>query len=101
MLLCAAGLAAAADLSKIERKVVKEPAYQNKPQYALLVFGPDAATRVWLVADGEKTYLDRNGNGDLTDAGEVVDLKNPNPKKAGEPASAAKSEFGDVAAPDG
>jgi hypothetical protein len=49
-----------------------EPAYRSgKPKYCLLVFGPDAATRVWLVADGPLLYADRNGNGDLTDKGEV------------------------------
>jgi hypothetical protein len=36
----------------------------------LLVFGPEAQTRVWLVRDGDTLYVDRNGNRDLTDAGE-------------------------------
>ncbi len=61
------------DLTKIERKILKEPAYQTKKQeYCLLVFGPEAKLRVWLVLDGNTLYVDRNGNGDLTDAGERV-----------------------------
>src|SRR5262249_46072878 len=61
------------------RTAPTDPAYQSKsPRYCLLVFGPKAETRVWLVldlvsepweADGAKNalYVDRNGNGDLTD----------------------------------
>jgi hypothetical protein len=65
----------AADLAKIERTILKEPAYQTKaPRYCLLVFGPDAGTRVWLVLDGDTLYVDRNGNGDLTDKNEKVAL---------------------------
>lgn len=57
----------AADLTKIERVIAKEPKYQGKPTYCLLVFGPDADFRVWLVLDGTTLYVDRNGNGDLTE----------------------------------
>src|SRR5262245_10769956 len=58
----------AGDLSKIERKISKEPRYKTKsPNYALLVFGPEAKLRVWIVTDGETVYLDRNGDGNLTD----------------------------------
>jgi hypothetical protein len=60
------------DLSKIERKIVKEPAYRSKPKYCLLVLGPEAKTRVWLVQDGDTLYVDRNGNGDLTETNEKV-----------------------------
>ncbi len=68
-----ASAAAAVDLSKIDRSIRKEPVYQSKePQYCLLVFGPEAKVRVWLVLDGDWLYLDRNGNGDLTEAGERV-----------------------------
>jgi len=43
----------------------KEPAYQSKaPRYALLTFGRD---RLWAVIDGDNLYVDRNGDGDLTD----------------------------------
>lgn len=63
--------AQAVDLLKVERSIAKEPAYQsNTPKYCLLVFGRDAATRVWLVLDGNVLYVDRNGNGDLTEEGE-------------------------------
>jgi hypothetical protein len=62
----------AADLMHIDRKIAKEPAYKSKPKYCLLVFGPEAKTRVWLVQDGDTMYVDRNGNGDLTEAGKKV-----------------------------
>jgi hypothetical protein len=64
--------ASATDLTKIDRTIAKEPAYKSKPQYCLLVFGLQARFRVWLVRDGDVLYVDRNGNGDLTEAGEQV-----------------------------
>lgn len=61
------------DVGKIDRTVAKEPHYTTKsPWYCLLVFGPEAKARVWLVLDGDKLYVDRNGNGDLTEAGECL-----------------------------
>jgi hypothetical protein len=64
------GSTSAADLTKIERAIAKEPEYQTKnPKYGLLVFGSDAKVRVWVVLDGDVMYLDRNGNGDLTEPG--------------------------------
>jgi hypothetical protein len=63
------------DLGKLDRKIAKEPAYTCKqPLYGLLVFGPNAGKRVWLVLDKSKAdaasydvlYLDRNADGDLT-----------------------------------
>src|SRR5712692_3344625 len=68
------GATLAADLTKIDRKIAKEPAYQSQPKYCLLVFGPEAKTRVWIVLDGDTLYVDRNGNGDLTEEGEKVGL---------------------------
>jgi hypothetical protein len=63
------------DLTKIDRKISHEPHYQNTPHYALLVFGPKAEHRSWLVFDGDTVaYLDRNGNGDLTEPGERIEL---------------------------
>jgi hypothetical protein len=56
----------AADLEKIDRKLVKEPAYRSKAKYCLLVFGPEAKTRAWLVLDGDILYIDRHADGDLT-----------------------------------
>jgi hypothetical protein len=82
------------DLSKIDRTIAKEPVYQTKtPKYCLLVFGPEAKTRMWLVLDGKVMYVDRNGNGDLTGADEQVP---PNPKNGRfvlEPFTAAGIEY--------
>jgi WD40 repeat protein len=39
------------------------------------VFGPEAKSRVWLVEDGDVLYVDRNGNGDLTEPGDRVAAK--------------------------
>jgi len=65
--------ASAADLTRIDRAIAKEPAYKSRsPTYCLLVFGPEAKTRVWLVLDGDVLYVDRNGNGDLTEEGERI-----------------------------
>jgi RNA polymerase sigma factor (sigma-70 family) len=64
--------AGAAGLAKVDRTFKKEPAYKAKPKYCLLAFGPQAKQRVWLVLDGDTLYVDRNGNGDLTEEGERV-----------------------------
>jgi hypothetical protein len=67
-----AGLAADEPL-KTHRTIGKEPVYRSKaPKYGLLVFGPEAKDRVWLVLDGDILYVDRNGNGDVTDPGEKI-----------------------------
>ena len=64
------------DLEKVDRKILKQPVYQSKsPKYCLLLFGPEAATRVWLVLDDDVVYLDRNHNGDLTEPGKRFLLK--------------------------
>jgi hypothetical protein len=65
------------DLTKIDRTIRKEPAYRGQPRYALLVLGPKAEQRMWLVIDGETLYIDRNGNGDLTEKGEQVMGQHP------------------------
>src|SRR5262249_48722694 len=44
-------------------------------QYCLLTFGRNAENIVWLVLDDDVMYLDRNGNGDLTEAGECAPLQ--------------------------
>ena len=70
-----AGSAAAdADwLKNIDRTIRKEPVYETKsPRYALLVFGPRAKDRVWLVHDGATLYIDRKADGDLTDPADKV-----------------------------
>jgi hypothetical protein len=65
----------ATDLSKVDRRITKEPAYQTKPWYGLLVFGPEAKSRVWLILDGNSLYLDRDANGDLTQSGERLQFQ--------------------------
>jgi hypothetical protein len=84
--LCAPGPAVAGP-PQIDRTVRKEPVYQSgSPGYCLLVFGPKAETRVWLVLDlvseptdpkGEKDvlYVDRDGDGDLTAPAKCVPVK--------------------------
>jgi hypothetical protein len=62
-----------ADLTRIDRTIAKEPAYKTRPRYGLLVFGPEAKARVWLVLDGKVLYADKNGNGDLTEKGERIE----------------------------
>jgi hypothetical protein len=64
------------DLRGLERAIAKEPPYRSKStKYGLLVFGPEAKTRVWLVLDGDRLYVDRNGNGDLTEDGKCIAKK--------------------------
>src|SRR5262245_2584814 len=83
--LCIVGLlaspASALDLSRIDRSIRREPCYQAQPKYALLVLGQEARTHVWLVLDHNLLYVDRNANGDLTEADERfwVDGTSSNP----------------------
>ena len=66
------------DAAKLDRAIAKEPAYVAEPRYALFIFDPAGKFRVWCVLDKSKkdlgaydvVYFDRNGNGDLTEAGE-------------------------------
>lgn len=60
-------------LDKIERKIVKEPAYSQTPRYALLAFGSDAKELIWVVENGSVICVDRNANGDLTDDGPPIE----------------------------
>lgn len=63
------------DLTEIDRTIQKEPVYKSTPRYALLVFGLRAEHRAWFVVDGDDVaYIDRNGNGDLTDPNERIEL---------------------------
>jgi hypothetical protein len=71
-LTCAPGLVIA---TEIDRSIKKEPTYQTKPEYCLLVFGPQAKARVWLVWDYDVLYVDCNGNGDLTEAADRFPFK--------------------------
>src|SRR5690348_16418398 len=85
LLACLNGVAEAGDLSKIGRSLDKQPTYAStEPKYGLLVFGPKADIRIWLVLDlaydplkekpgkTESLYADLNGNGNLTEAGERI-----------------------------
>ena len=70
--------ASAADLTKIDRTIAREPAYQSKtPRYCLVVFGAEAKARMWLVLDDKILYVDRNGDSDLTGADERIEVKPP------------------------
>jgi hypothetical protein len=61
-----------------------EPAYKSdSPRYCRLVLGPEAKESVWLVIDGESLYVDRNGNGDLTEDGERITRSPPGPGGSG------------------
>jgi hypothetical protein len=93
-LIAVPALAGGADLKSIERVIQKEPVYATKtPRYCLLVFGPEAKKRVWLVLDGESLYVDRSGNGDLTEPG-----KKQTPKKTdGTDDETLTFEVGDIA----
>lgn len=69
----AADAAAAADLAKVPRTLARPPVFRTPTQrYCLLVFGPSADFRVWLVLDGDRLHVDRNGNGDLTEPDEFT-----------------------------
>ncbi|MBX9625401.1 MAG: hypothetical protein K2X82_16465, partial [Gemmataceae bacterium] len=59
-------------LTKIDRTIKKEPEYADTPVYLLAVVGPEAKFKVWVVLAGKVLYVDRNGNGDLTEDGEAV-----------------------------
>ena len=63
-------------LTKIDRAIKKEPNYVNRPKYVVLAFGPKAEFRVWVAIDGDMAYIDRNGNGDLTEEGEQLKPEN-------------------------
>src|SRR3954454_20492029 len=67
------------DLREVERKAPKEPAYvSGRPLYGLMVFGPKAQARVWMVLDRSEPdagpydilYVDLDADGDLTEPGE-------------------------------
>lgn len=63
------------DLRGVDRRISKEPAYVAKrPLYGLLVLGPEARRRIWMVLDRSRPgggdfdvlYVDLNADGDLT-----------------------------------
>ena len=74
-LIALAGVAPAVSgpLADVDRTIGKQPEYRSRSaQYCLLIFGPEARTRVWLVRDGDRLYVDRNADGDLTGPDEQV-----------------------------
>jgi len=94
--------ATATDLSKIDRNIKKEPAYKGKPRYCLLVFGPEAKTLVWVVADVvqdrdvgasiHRLYIDGNGTGVVkASAGAVQESGGSNSVPAARPRIFANS----------
>lgn len=70
--LLVAGSGAGADSPKIDRALKKEPAYKTVPMYGLLLLGKEGHRRIWIVRDHDTLYVDRNGNGDLTDPGDAI-----------------------------
>jgi len=57
------------DLSRISRRIeVHPPCQTDSPTYCLIVFGLKAAHRVWVVRDGDRLFVDRNGDGRMTEA---------------------------------
>jgi hypothetical protein len=71
-LLCGSMPATLPDLTRVDRTIAREPAYRAAPRYCLLVFGPEADVRVWMVRDGDTLHVDRNANGDLAEPGESL-----------------------------
>src|SRR5215471_13216544 len=54
----------AIDLSKIDRTLKDHPVFQSgSPRFCLLVFGPEAKTRVWLVHDGDVLHVHASPDG--------------------------------------
>lgn len=76
------------DLTTLDRTIRVEPAYPATPAYCLFVFGPQARHKVWVVRAGNDLFIDRNGNGDLTDPGERLSF------------GGTSVSFGDIVEPD-
>lgn len=60
----------------IDRAIVREPEYASAPKYSLLVLDDEGTCKVWIVEDGQRLYVDRNGNADLTDDGPPLETQN-------------------------
>ena len=84
LLLIGGTTAGAADLTKIERRLVKEPAYTSgSPRYALLAFGPEAKDRVWIVKDGDTHEAVVSHSRVFHGGDAVAELKENDPARAG------------------
>ena len=81
------------DFSAVPRTIAKAPAVSPDARYGLFLFGPNGEKRVWLILDRSESmgkqpgfdllYLDRDADGDITEAGETVVAKPPDKKKLG------------------
>ncbi|HWY74450.1 MAG TPA: hypothetical protein VN281_02475, partial [Verrucomicrobiae bacterium] len=72
----------ALDLTEIDRSMVEGPVGLTKTsRYCLLVFGPKAQTRYWLILDCDVLYLDRTGAGGRTASWEKIKLSSTQPVK--------------------
>lgn len=60
--------------TQVDRSLGKEPNYEATPKYSLLVLGDETRTKVWMVEDGKRLFLDKNANYDLTDDGPPIKL---------------------------
>ncbi len=68
----------------VDRSVAQEPTYHSQsPGYALLLLGAEPKSRVWVVLDGNRLFIDRNGNGNLTERGECQAIKHLREAKSG------------------
>ncbi|MFP6765742.1 MAG: hypothetical protein VB858_19080, partial [Planctomycetaceae bacterium] len=57
------------DLSRIVRRIEVHPVCRtDSPTYCLIVFGLEAVHRVWVVRDGDRLFVDRNGDGRVTES---------------------------------
>ncbi len=89
-----AGPAMAFDFGQLDRRIAKESTYQTRSLYGLALIGPDATTRVWMVLDGERLYVDKNANGDLTDDGPPAELAAKNTDPASFPSTDVSADGG-------
>lgn len=60
----------------VDHRELKEPVYQSMPKYSLMTFGKNAEVKVWMVEVGERLFIDKNANGDLTDDGPPIEPSN-------------------------
>src|SRR5438045_2873189 len=63
-------------VSRLDRTIIKEPAYQSTPKYSLITLGNSGDVKVWMVEDGRRLFVDKNANGDLTDDGPPIEPSN-------------------------
>jgi hypothetical protein len=64
------------NVTYINHTILKEPTYQSAPKYSLLTFGTNSDVKVWMVEDGQRLFVDKNANGDLTDDGPPIEPSN-------------------------